>query len=120
MSKAKNVEKVHDMNGVPIYYADQPAGLALGPHVCRLTFGVEEDDGTDYPRPVVTVAIPTVSLLLMVNDLAHTLNDPAFKKSTATALAAAAKKLAAGVTLLPSESLRRPTAAKKVKAPPPH
>jgi hypothetical protein len=120
MSKAKNAEQAHDMSGVPIYYADQPAGLALGPHVCRLTFGVEEDDGSEYPRPVVTVAIPTVSLLLMVNDLAHTLNDPAFKKSIASGLEAAVKKLAAGVTQLPSKSLRRPPAAKKAKSLPPH
>lgn len=115
MTKEKNMEHVHGMNGVPIYYADQPAGVAFGPHVCRLTFGVEEDDGTDYPRPVVTVAIPTAALLLMINDLAHTFNDPSFKKDISSALTASSKKIAAGVTQLPSKSLRLNSTEKKAK-----
>lgn len=106
MSKAKMLGQEHDLSQVPIYYADQPAGLSLGPHVCRLTFGVEEDDDNEYPRPVVTVAMPTVSLLMMINDLALTLNDPKFKKATEAGLISAAKKVAAGIGAAPSKSLR--------------
>jgi len=57
----------------PIFYADQPASVVYGPHVTKITFGVAEDDGNDYPRPVVTIAMPTVSLFRFVKDLAQRL-----------------------------------------------
>lgn len=56
----------------PIFYADQPASVVYGPHVTKITF-VADDDGDEYTRPVVTIAIPTVSLFRFVKDLAQRL-----------------------------------------------
>jgi len=83
-----------DEHGVPMFYADQPASLALGPTVSRLTFGVE--DSGEYPRPIVTLAIPTVALLMLVKDLSRTFDSEDFKKDMAKGLERSAKAFAAG------------------------
>ena len=70
MAKKPTDGPLIDCTNAPIFYADQPAALMLGAHISRLTFGVSELDGSDYPRPVVTIAIPTQSLLSLVNDAA--------------------------------------------------
>ncbi len=80
----------------PVFFADQPAALMLGPHVCRITFGVEEMDDGEFPRPVVTVAMPTMALLQFVNDVKQALDSASFKKQTIAALGKAAKTIAAG------------------------
>lgn len=86
-----------DDDGVPMFYADQPASLALGPAVSRLTFGVEESG--EYPRPVVTLAIPTVALLMLVKDLGKTFESESFKRDMAKGLERSAKAFAAGISV---------------------
>lgn len=116
MSKPTIVSQKPDMTGTPIYYVDQPASIALGPHICRMTFGVEEDDDSDFPRPIVTIAMPTTSLLMMVNDLVHTLNSQEFKKDAALKLAESVKKLSAGITASPSSELVKKQKSRRPKA----
>jgi hypothetical protein len=70
----------------PIFYADQPASVVYGPHVTRITFGVAEDDGSDYPRPVVTIAMPTLSLLRFVKDLSQRLGTEEYKSDMVNGL----------------------------------
>jgi len=80
----------------PIFFADQPAALMLGPYVSRISFGVEEIDDGDFPRPVVTVAMPTVALLQFVNDVKRALDSADFKKQTIEQLSKAAETIAQG------------------------
>lgn len=81
----------------PIYYADQPASLMLGSVVSRIGFGVVEQDDEEFPRPVVTIALPTGVLLEFVNDLKAAFDSPEFKKHAVDDLARTAKKIASGV-----------------------
>lgn len=117
MAKAASISM--DEHGVPMFYADQPASLALGPTVSRLTFGVE--DSGDYPRPVVTLAIPTVALLMLVKDLSRTFDSDGFKKDMAKGLERSAKAFAAGTAVdvtgkfIKTEVERRPRALPKPK-----
>lgn len=97
MVKNVDVSPPFDLNSVPMYYADQPAGLAIGPHVSRVTFGVSEDGPSDFPRPVVTIAIPTDALLSMVVDLSSIFGSASFKKDVANHLEMTAKKIARGL-----------------------
>lgn len=96
MAKKPTDGPLIDCTNAPIFYADQPAALMLGAHISRLTFGVSELDGSDYPRPVVTIAIPTQSLLSLVNDLKKSFDDPEFKRDTVAALEKSAKSIASG------------------------
>lgn len=80
----------------PLFFADQPAALMLGPHVSRITFGVEEMDDGEFPRPVVEIAIPTVALLQFVNDVKEALSSSDFKKQTVGLLEKSAKTIVAG------------------------
>jgi len=97
----------------PVFFADQPAALMLGPHVSRITFGVEELDDGEFPRPVVTVAMPTVALLQFVNDLKRALDSANFKKQTVAQLERAAKMIAAGgVTTAADRTIEMKSAAK--------
>lgn len=116
MSKAASISM--DEHGVPMFYADQPASLALGPTVSRLTFGVE--DSGDYPRPVVTLAIPTVALLMLVKDLSKTFDSESFKKDMTRGLERSAKAFSAGTTadagnFIKTNVARRPRALPKPK-----
>ncbi len=78
MSKVKNP---HSISMVPTFYADQPCGLAFSPQVTKLSFGMnDEDDGSDFPRPVVTVVMPTDAVLTLVRDLIDVLGSDAFKE----------------------------------------
>jgi hypothetical protein len=81
---------------VPMFYADQPAALMLGPLVSRLTFGVEETDDGDYPRPVVTIALPTRALMQLVNDLNTEFESSSFRKHSAASLMKFAQQVAVG------------------------
>lgn len=116
---AKSAPTPLDEHGVPIFYADQPASLALGPTVSRLTFGVE--DAGEYPRPTVTLAIPTVALLMLVKDLSRTLDSEEFKNDMAKGLERSAKAFAAGTAgdaigkFVKTGTTRRPRALTKPK-----
>ena len=97
MSKksASEISPYENVN-VPMYFADQPAALMLGAAVSRITFGVAENDGSDFPRPVVTIAIPTLALMQLVHDLKKSFDSPSFRKGSVQSLADAAKTMAAG------------------------
>jgi|LauGreDrversion2_3_1035106.scaffolds.fasta_scaffold156138_1 hypothetical protein len=73
-------------------FADQPSAIQIGPYVTKFTLGVIEEDDDEYPRPVVTVAMPTVNLIRMVTDLHAIFSDPAFKKESAASLTSDIKK----------------------------
>jgi hypothetical protein len=92
MTKTKKSPGIN-LESTPIYFADQPAALAVGPHVCRITFGVELENGSEYPHPVVTVALPTTALIRLVNDLKKTFDSPSFKKSAISSLEKAARQI---------------------------
>jgi hypothetical protein len=80
----------------PIVFADQPSALLLGAVVSRITFGVHDADGSDYPRPVVTIAMPTDSLMQLVLDLKLQFDDPDFRKHCAESLLKSAQIIAKG------------------------
>lgn len=88
-----------------MYFADQPAELMIGTLVSRLTFGVTEDDDGDFPRPVVTIAIPTIALIQLVHDLKKSFDNPKFRRESAESLLEAAKTLASGGKPTPSEEM---------------
>lgn len=114
--KTKSPVDPHDQNYVPMYYADQPAALMLGPSVSRLTFGVEELDDGEFPRPVVTIAMPTSSLMQLVHDLKKSFDDPAFRKHSAELLMKAAKSIATGGEATPQDEtivLSKPRPSRK-------
>lgn len=85
----------------PMYFADQPAALMLGPLVSRITFGTEEMDDGPFPRPTVTIAMPTTALLQFVNDVKASLEDPAFKKQSIEHLELAARLIQTGGEITP-------------------
>lgn len=60
-------------------FVDQPCSFQAGPYVTKLTFGVDENDGTEEPRAVLTIAMPTINMMRMVEDLQKLFNDPDFK-----------------------------------------
>lgn len=98
-----------------VYYADQPAGLALGASVARLSFGVVDVDKEEV-ETVVTIVIPVESLVLLVNDLTSTLNDPRFKDTTINGLKRAIRVIEKGVDGEPSATLRKSSTDKNDKA----
>jgi len=73
-------------------FADQPSAIQVGPYVTKFTLGVIEEDDDEYPRPVVTVAMPTVNLIRMVNDLHEIFSNPNFKQESAKSLTSDIKK----------------------------
>lgn len=103
--KATNSTDTYDLSKVPMYFADQPAALMLGPLNSRITFGVAEDDGGDFPRPVVTIAIPTIALIQLVHDLKKSLEHPKFRKESAQFLFEAVKTIASGGKPTPAEEM---------------
>jgi len=108
-----------DTGGAPIFFADQPAAMALSGAVCRVTFGVAEDDGSDFPRPVVTIAMQTVSWLTFINDMKTALSDPHFQKGAIQTLESAAKAIASGTTVDTALAIPKRAAAAKKKLPSP-
>lgn len=66
--------------------------MQLGPYTSKLTFGVIEDDDTEFPRPVVTIAMPTINLMRMVKELGEMLDDKDFRASCEQLLLADVKK----------------------------
>lgn len=60
-------------------FIDQPCSFQAGPYVTKLTLGVDDNDGQDFPRPTITIAMPTVNLIRMVEDLQKVFADPNFK-----------------------------------------
>lgn len=94
-----------DKTHVPMYFADQPAELLLGPFVSRLTFGAAEEGSGEFPRPVVTIAIPTIALIQLVHDLKKSFDSVEFKRDCAEALLEAAKTLATGGKPTPSNEM---------------
>lgn len=96
MSDFEKIElKAPEMSTAPIFYADQPAAVAIGPHVSRLTFGVETEG--EYPQPVVVLAIPTIALISFVNDLQATFNGTEFQEDIVKGLENSKKIILAGV-----------------------
>lgn len=73
-------------------FADQPSSIQVGPYVTKFTLGVIDGDGEEFPRPVVTVAMPTINLIRMVSDLQEIFSDPEFRNDSAKVLAADSKK----------------------------
>ncbi len=106
MAKNSSTPK-NDFSNVPVYYADQAAGLLLGHHVSKLTFGVEsEDSDSEYPRPVVTVVIPTETLIDLVSDLKLLLDSDKFKKDMGVRLERSMLKVSNGVKSSPSDYVK--------------
>jgi hypothetical protein len=75
-----------DFTNVATFYVDQPAAVAYGVHVSKLTFGVSDNDESEFPRPIVTIVIPTTYLLRFVRDISERLEDPEFQENMKTAL----------------------------------
>ena len=57
-----------------ITFVDQLAQIVIGPHVSKLTFGIDTVQGV-MPTPVVTIAIPTVSLIHLVQQVTELISD---------------------------------------------
>lgn len=97
MSKKTSVPaSPYNYTDVPMYFADQPAALMLGAAVSRITFGVTENDDEDFPRPVVTIAIPTIALMQLVHDLKKSFDSPSFRKHSVESLKHAVEIMASG------------------------
>lgn len=77
---ASQLPPAHSDHATVTYFVDQPSSYQTGPYVTKLTFGVIDDDGSDFPRPVLTLAIPTVNLIRMVKDLQEVIKDSEFKE----------------------------------------
>ncbi|WP_157522586.1 hypothetical protein [Mitsuaria sp. 7] len=95
----------------PLFYADQPAEMMLGPFTTRITFGVAENDDSDFPRPVVTLAMPTEALRSLAEDILKQIDAPSFKKQRAQTLLRLAE------SLLDGGSGKSPPALKMVRKP---
>ena len=97
----------------PIFFADQPSALMLGPHISRVSFGVAENDSSDFPRTVVTIAMPTAAFLEFINDAKAALDSADFKKHAVDHLTRAAKKIATGGSTVPAARKITRSASKK-------
>lgn len=64
----------------------------MGPYVTKFTLGVIDEDDSDYPTPVVTIAMPTVNLMRMVQDMQGMFLDPGFKADCVKMIALDAKR----------------------------
>jgi len=80
---------------LPVLYADQPAQLALGPFVSRLTLGVVDEHSED-PVPVLSFSMPTIALLQMAKEIVQQIENPTFSKRVARTLAVTAERWASG------------------------
>ncbi|PWB27715.1 hypothetical protein DCO49_06775 [Stenotrophomonas sp. SPM] len=81
--------------------------MLLGASVCRLTFGVQnEDSDSEYPRPTVTIAIQTTALIELVTDLKHIFESDAFKSDMAKQLASAVERISRGVDGSPTDAIK--------------
>ncbi|WP_411851594.1 hypothetical protein ACLB90_03210 [Stenotrophomonas sp. LGBM10] len=101
----------------PIFYADQPAGMAFSPQVTRLTFGIEDDDeSSDFPRPVVSVVMPTDAVITMVRDIMEVLENDRFKDDMIKKTAQMAQSFADGLQREVSETMV-PAVARKPASP---
>lgn len=97
--KRMNSKKTANLNTAPSLtvapqniFADQPSAMQVGPYVTKFTLGVIDEDDSEFPRPVITVAMPTVNLMRMVHDLQLIFSDPEFKKDSAKSLTSDVKK----------------------------
>jgi hypothetical protein len=55
--------------------------MAFSPQVTKLSFGMnDDDDDSDFPRPILTVVMPTDALITMVRDLIDVMGSDAFKE----------------------------------------
>ena len=80
----------------PIFYADQPAEMMMGPITSKLTLGVVEADDSEFPRPVVTVVMPSTALLHLARDIVAQFEEPKFKQHAMRGLEAAGKAISSG------------------------
>jgi hypothetical protein len=69
-----------------IVFADQPSAIQVGPYVSKFTLGVVDDGDGEYPRPVVTIAMPTINLMRMVQDLQELFTNSEFREDSAKML----------------------------------
>lgn len=90
--------------------------MQVGPYVSKFTLGVSDDDGSDYPRPVVTIAMPTVNLIRMIEDLQELFADPEFKKESMNLLAMDARRYF-GARKPASPDALRPAGKKRLAKP---
>jgi hypothetical protein len=104
MTKTKKSAGVN-LENIPIYFADQPAAFAIGPQICRITFGVQLENGSEYPHPIVTIALPTTSLIRLANELKKTFDDASFKKSAIQSLEKAAREISGDHIRVPKKQL---------------
>jgi hypothetical protein len=98
-----------------VLYADQPAALALGPFVSRLTLGIVED-GSDAPVPVISFSMPTMALLQMAKDIIQQIESPSFARGAARSLSVAAEQLVSESRQLDAPPRPIETARRKSKA----
>lgn len=115
--KATNVNTAPSPTAAPLnIFADQPSAIQVGPYVTKFTLGVIEEDDSEFPRPVVTVAMPTVNLMRMVHDLQMIFSDPDFKKESAKSLTSDVKQYFSTPGLSKAElSLKRISKAESSK-----
>jgi hypothetical protein len=91
MSNKSNSKK--SLTTAPLnIFADQPAAIQVGPYVTKITLGVIDEEDDEFPRPVVTIAMPTVNLIRMIKDLNLIFSDSNFKKESAESLTADIKE----------------------------
>lgn len=82
----------------------------MGPYTTKITLGLIDEEGDEYPRPVVTIAMPTLNLMRMVEDLHDLFKDPEYQKDTAAMLASDIKQY---YSRGPTEKLGAPIGVKK-------
>lgn len=67
---------------VPTFFADQPAAFQTGPYTTKITLGSIDDDGTDFPRPVITIVMPTINFIRMVEEFNELITSEHFKNDS--------------------------------------
>jgi NAD(P)H-dependent flavin oxidoreductase YrpB (nitropropane dioxygenase family) len=76
-------ESAVEAAGVALIYADQVAGMAIGPFTSKLVFAVENPGS--LPVPIATLVMPTPSLHAMARQLNDLLSDENNKEQFANA-----------------------------------
>lgn len=104
------------MIGISTVFVDQPAGIQAGPYVTKITLGVVDDDGTEFPRPVLSISMPTVNMMLMVRELRELFEDPAFLEASKKAMDDDARRFFSPTAAIVSDDQRRRIQSKPTKS----
>lgn len=109
LKKVSNIKtEEHALSTAPlIVFADQPAAIEVGPYVSKFTLGVVDDGNGEYPRPVVTIAMPTINLMRMVQDLQELFTNSEFKEDSAQRLSQDIKTYFSAPGVAKSRSIKR-------------